>query len=76
MIFTRRNERELSEIEQFTHELGEGVQEVLEQLGQIKELQQRHQLAAARDQSLDSSGTVGHVPYRVFREHLPPTPSI
>jgi hypothetical protein len=57
MIFTRRNERELSEIEQFTHELGEGVQEVLEQLGQIKELQQRHQLAAARDQSLDSSGT-------------------
>jgi hypothetical protein len=137
MIFTKRDERELSEIKELTHELGKGAQEVLERLGHINELQQRQLVAQSRGSTgsdrLDArpllafvhipktaGGTVtnmlaraysksgvnaagnymtgpeqtarkvtrrpggweawqrkggrvtaGHVPYRVFREHLP-----
>jgi hypothetical protein len=132
MIFTKRNEQELSELKELTHELGDSVRDVLERLGHINELQQRQRLVAhggsddlrllafvhipktaggtvtnmlARaysKQGVHAAGnymsgpeqtaqkvtrrpggwelwqrrggrvTVGHVPYRVFREHLPP----
>jgi hypothetical protein len=137
MIFTKRDERELSEIKELTHELGKGAQEVLERLGHINELHQRQLVAQSRGSAgsdgrdarpllafvhipktaggtvtnmlaraysksgVNAAGnymtgpeqaarkvtrrpggweawqrkggrvTIGHVPYRVFREHLP-----
>ena len=59
MIFTKRNEQELSEIKELTYDLGKGIQESLERLGRINEVQQ--QLLAARDRRRASAGVDGHV---------------
>jgi hypothetical protein len=41
MMFTKRNERDLSEVKELAYEPGKGAQEALERLGRINELQQR-----------------------------------